>query len=58
MREVIGRGMGEKRRRLERECSYNQQQYRKRPYMMAAKLHSGCIIPQFMARELADWLEG
>jgi len=39
MRGVIGRVMGGKGRRLERKRSYNQQQYRKRLYGMAAKLH-------------------
>ncbi len=39
MRDVVVRMMGGKRRRLERERGDNQQQYRKRFYVMAAKLH-------------------
>jgi hypothetical protein len=31
VREVIGGGMREEGRRLEQECRYDQQQYRKRP---------------------------
>ena len=39
VREVIGGVIGGKRRRLERERSRNQQQYRQSPYIMAVKLH-------------------
>jgi hypothetical protein len=39
MRDVVVRVMGGKRRRLERERSDNQQQYRKRLHVMSAKLH-------------------
>src|SRR5689334_16029772 len=39
MRDVFVSMMGGKRRRLERERSYNQQQYRKRLHVMAAELH-------------------
>jgi hypothetical protein len=39
MRDVFVSMMGGKRRRLERERCHNQQQYRKRPHVMAAELH-------------------
>jgi len=40
MREVIVGVIGGKRRRLERERNCNQEQYRKRPYIEAMKLHT------------------
>jgi hypothetical protein len=40
MREVIVGVIGGKRRRLERERSCDQQQYRKRSYTKAMKLHT------------------
>src|SRR6476646_5030260 len=39
MRDVFVSMMGGKRRRLERERCYNQQQYRKRLHVMAPELH-------------------
>ena len=52
MREVIVGVIGGKRRRQERKRSCDQQQYRKRPYIVAVKDHSRLIVLRFTQHAL------